>query len=76
MAHTSSIYLDSANTLELPSVTTFGLGARYRTKVAGKAVVLRADVDNLTNERYWLASGTFATNGAGRTVMLSASVDF
>ncbi|WP_368640014.1 TonB-dependent siderophore receptor [Castellaniella ginsengisoli] len=76
VAHTSSIYLDSANTLELPSVTTFGLGARYRTKVAGKAVVLRADVDNLTNERYWLASGTFATNGAGRTVMLSASVDF
>jgi iron complex outermembrane receptor protein len=57
-------------------VTTFDVGARYRTKVAGKDVVLRANIDNLTDKKYWLASGSFATNAAGRTIMLSASVDF
>jgi len=79
VAHTSSTYISDANTLKLPSITTFGVGARYRTKVAGKSVVLRADIDNLTDKKYWLVStvrGAYATNAAGRTVMLSASVDF
>ncbi|RIY42208.1 TonB-dependent receptor [Neopusillimonas maritima] len=76
VAYTSSSYIDSTNTLSLPAVTTFGLGARYRTEVAGKPVVLRANIDNLTDKKYWLASGSFATNAAGRTVMLSATVDF
>ncbi|NYT36576.1 TonB-dependent receptor [Allopusillimonas soli] len=76
VSHTSSTYISSANTLRLPSVTTFDVGARYRTDVAGKEVVLRANIDNLTDKRYWLANGSFATNGAGRTFMLSASVDF
>lgn len=76
VARTSSTYIDAANTQSLPGVTTFDVGARYRTKVAGKSVVLRANIDNLTNKKYWLASGSFATNAAGRTVMLSAAVDF
>jgi iron complex outermembrane receptor protein len=59
-----------------PGVTTFDVGARYRTKVAGKAVVLRANIDNLTNKKYWLATGSYATNAAGYTIMLSAAVDF
>src|SRR5690606_25891106 len=75
-SHTSSTYISNANTLSLPAVTTFDMGARYRTKVAGKNVVLRANIDNLTDKKYWLASGSFATNAAGRSVMLSASVDF
>ncbi len=76
VAYTSSSYIDSANTLSLPAVTTFGVGARYRTEVAGKPIILRANIDNLTDKKYWLASGSFATNAAGRTVMLSATVDF
>ncbi len=76
VAYTSSSYISAANTLSLPAVTTFDVGARYRTKVAGKTVVLRANIDNVTDKEYWLASGAFATNAAGRTVMLSASVDF
>lgn len=75
-SYTSSTYISNANTLSLPAVTTFDVGARYRTEVAGKNVVLRANIDNLTDKKYWLASGSFATNAAGRTVMLSASVDF
>ncbi|MCI2809153.1 TonB-dependent receptor domain-containing protein [Eoetvoesiella caeni] len=76
VVRTSSTYIDAANTQSLPGVTTFDVGARYRTKVAGKSVVLRANIDNLTDKKYWLASGSFATNAAGRTIMLSASVDF
>lgn len=76
MIRTSSLYLNSANTLELPAVTRFDVGARYRTTLANKPVVLRATIENLTNKRYWLAAGTFATNAAARTYMLSASVNF
>lgn len=77
VVRTSSIYVANDNRLSLPGVTTFDIGARYRTKVAGKAVVLRANIDNLTNKRYWLvSSNNYATNAAGRTIMLSASVDF
>ncbi len=74
--HTSSVYLNSANTLRLPSLTRLDVGARYRTEIAGKSVVLRANIENLTDKRYWLASNSFATNGAGRTYMLSASINF
>lgn len=76
VARTSSTYIDAANTHSLPGFTTFDVGAAYRTEVAGKSVVLRANIDNLTDKKYWLASGSFATNAAGRTIMLSASVDF
>lgn len=79
VAYTSSTYISDANTLSMPSITTFGVGARYSTKVAGKSVVLRANIDNLADKRYWLVStvrGAYATNAAGRTIMLSASVDF
>lgn len=76
MIRTSSMYLDNANTRRLPGVTRFDVGARYSTVIAGKPVVLRANVENLTDRKYWLASGTYATNAAGRTFVLSATVDF
>src|SRR5690606_30829016 len=73
---TSSMYLRADNSLGLPAVTRVDVGARYSTTVAGKPVVLRANIENLTDKRYWLASGTFATNAAARTYMLSASIGF
>ena len=76
MLYTSSTYLDNANQYRLPAVTRFDVGARYLTRIAGKDVALRVNIDNLTDKRYWLASGTYLTNAAGRTVMVSASVDF
>lgn len=76
MIYTSSQYLNNTNTLKLPALTRFDVGARFYTEIAGKEVVLRANIENLTNKRYWLASSSFATNGAGRTVMLSASMSF
>lgn len=74
--HTSSQYLNNTNTLKLPAMTRFDVGARYYTDIAGKDVVFRVNIENLTDKRYWLASSNFATNGAGRTFMLSASMNF
>ena len=38
-------------------VTLFDMGARYETKVAGKGLTLRLNVDNLTDEAYWVTAG-------------------
>ena len=74
--HTSDMYLDNDNIVSLPSVTRYDVGARFRTVIAGKQTVLRATVENVADKRYWLAAGTYATHAAGRTLTLSASVDF
>ncbi len=74
--HTSSLFFNAANTLSMPSWTRYDIGARYRTKVMGKSVVFRANIENLFNSNYWLVSGTYATVAAPRTVLLSAQFDF
>ncbi|NMK48510.1 TonB-dependent receptor [Achromobacter sp. Bel] len=73
---TSSVYLNNTNTLRLPGYTRFDLGARYATTIAGKDVVFRANVENVADKKYWLASGSFVTNAAGRTYILSASINY
>jgi len=77
--YTAETPFDVANTLTLPSWNRVDIGARYRTEMMGKPVVLRASVENVTNKAYWLSSSTLATVGtvaAPRTVLLSAQVDF
>jgi iron complex outermembrane recepter protein len=78
MIYTDAQYLDAANTLEIPSWTRWDAGVKYDTRVAGKPLVLRLAMENLMDEHYW--SGRFndgyATVGAGRTLKLSATVDF
>lgn len=73
--HTSSVYYNIANTLNMPSWTRMDIGARYATKIAEKPVVLRASLENVFDREYWITS-TYVTVGAPRTLMLSASVDF
>jgi len=76
--YTSSIYVDAANTLSVPSWIRYDLGARYNTIVAGKPVVFRATVQNLLNKNYWLTTDSYGylTVAAARTLLLSAQVDF
>lgn len=74
--NTSSVYFNAANTLSMPSWTRYDVGARYRTRIMGKSVVFRANVENLFNSNYWLVSGTYATVAAPRTVLMSAQFDF
>jgi iron complex outermembrane receptor protein len=73
---TSSLYFDAANRIKVPGWTRTDIGARYRTRIAGKSVVFRANVENVFNDNYWLVSGTYATVAAPRTLLLSAQIDF
>lgn len=74
--HTSAVYFDAANTLQMPAWTRYDVGARYNTRMMGKSVVFRANIENLFNSSYWLMSGTYATVAAPRTLLLSAQFDF
>ena len=74
--HTSSMWYDASNTLRMPAWTRVDLGARYATQVAGKPVVLRANLENVADKGYWVTAKGYATVGAPRTLMLSAQVDF
>ena len=74
--HTSDIPYNAANTLFLPSWTRFDIGARYRTSLMGRPVILRASVENVADKAYWLANGTFASAAASRTALVSAQFDF
>lgn len=80
MIRTSSQYLDAANQQEIPGWTTFDIGARYATRLDGRKLVLRLNVNNLFDKHYW--SGSFsdsysmATLGAPRTISASATMDF
>lgn len=79
--YTDSVYIDDANLYSIPSWTRWDVGARYATRVAGKPLVLRANVDNLFDKSYWMGyrqgwrSG-MVSRSAPRTVLLSATVDF
>ena len=64
---------DNSNSEKLPSYTLVNIGARYDLTFVDKAVTLRFNVNNLTDERYW-ANWRFL--GSSRTVSLSASVAF
>ncbi|MEK6346529.1 MAG: TonB-dependent siderophore receptor [Burkholderia sp.] len=74
--HTGAQYYDSSDALRLPSWTRYDVGLRYATRIASKDVVLRANVENLFGSRYWMQQGTYVTNAAPRTLLLSAQFDF
>jgi iron complex outermembrane receptor protein len=73
----SDAQADVGNTQSIPGWTVLDAGARYVTQVSGKAVTLRANVMNLTDRDYWNSvSRGFITQGAPRTALISATVDF
>ncbi len=77
-AHLSSQskqYLDKANSYYVPGVTTYDVGARYRTSLAGNPLTLRLSIENLTNKAYWVAPLSQG-QGSPRTVLLSATMNF
>lgn len=73
---TSALYYDAANLLRMPAWTRVDLGARYVTRVAGKPVTFRANLENVANKAYWVTTTGYATVGAPRTLMLSAAINF
>lgn len=81
VVYTDEAYTDAANTFTIPSWTRFDLGARYTTRIAGRAVEVRGRMENLTNRSYWASAGGFPganylVLGMPRSFLMSASVDF
>lgn len=75
--YTGEQYADQANNLTLPDWVRVDVGARYSFESLGKPVVVRANLDNLFDEDYWgTSTAGYLYLGAGRTLQLSASVDF
>lgn len=74
---TSRQYVNAENTLSIPGHTVYDIGARYGTTVSGYPLTLRMAVANIANKAYWAKPHfTSLGLGAGRSVMLSATVDF
>jgi iron complex outermembrane receptor protein len=81
VVYTDEQYINFANTFTIPSWTRLDLGARYTTKVAGRALLLSGRIENLLDRDYWASSGGFPganylVLGTPRTFLFSASVDF
>lgn len=76
--YVDSQYLNNTNTLELPDYTLLDIGAKYTTNLGGVDTTFRANIDNVTDEKYWAGvfNSGFTTLGAGRTYKLGVSFDF
>lgn len=77
--HSGPQWADSANTKKLDSYTTLDLGLRYRTRINQNDMVWRVSVENVTDEKYWSnvdSTGTYITQGDGRTLKLGVTYDF
>ena len=68
---------DVNNRFYLDDITLFDMGARYETKIAGKGLTLRLNVDNLTDEAYWISySWRWAHQGLPRTIKLGIELEY
>jgi iron complex outermembrane receptor protein len=81
LIYTGDRYANATNTLKVEGWTRVDIGARYITEIQGRAVTLRARVENLADRDYWASVGGspnsgYLAAGAPRTLGVSASVDF
>lgn len=74
-----SQYANEANTLKLKGWTRLDVGVRYSMPMQEHNLVWRANLENVTNEKYWASvddTGSYVTQGDPRSLKLSVSVDF
>jgi iron complex outermembrane receptor protein len=75
--HTGETPLRASNNLNVDSYTVFSLGATYDTKVQGYATTLRANINNLTDRKYWMYQyANYIKPGDPRTLSVSATLNF
>lgn len=74
--YNGSTYFNPANTLKVPSVTRFNVGANYKFIARDTPMIARLHVENLFDKEYWLMQPNAVNLGAPRTVFLSLSADF
>jgi iron complex outermembrane receptor protein len=71
--HTGSSYGNKMNNDKIAAYTLVDIGARYNLNLVNKEVTLRLNINNVTDEQYWVTSNYL---GERRTVSMSASVNF
>jgi iron complex outermembrane receptor protein len=75
--YNGQVYLNAANTQPVPPWTRFDAGLRYTfDRTDGKPVTLRANVINLFDANYWIATTSFFFQNPPRTFLLSLAADF
>jgi iron complex outermembrane receptor protein len=76
--HTGEQYINTANSLKIPSWTRFDLGGRYKTEIENRPVTFRASVENVFDKDYWSGVASYSTiaQGAPRTFKISMTTDF
>lgn len=74
--HSGRQYIDTANRLELSSYQVFSLGVSYRVPLGDGLLTYRAELDNLLDEEYWLASSNALVVGPPRSLSLNLRYDF
>lgn len=79
--HANASYLgeqeaNSANTIQVPSIALLHAGGAWRTRVQGRDLTLRLQVNNLAGKDYWYSAGSNSLQiGAPRTVSFNARID-
>ncbi|WP_175342758.1 TonB-dependent receptor [Herbaspirillum sp. C9C3] len=76
VTRTGSMWYSNENKLKVPGWTRVDIGARYITRTAGQVVTYRANIENLFDKNYWLMQNGYVGTASGRTLVLSAQVDF
>lgn len=78
VVYTGKQWVDSANTLRLPSWHRFDVTAKYKTALGGTPVTLNAFVENLTDRKYWsgMFSDGYVMPAPPRTLRLAATFSF
>jgi len=75
--YTGTTKARAAGDLTSGGYTVFNLGATYDTRVAGKALTLRAAVTNLTDKRYWgFQYENYIQPADPRAISLSARISY
>lgn len=71
-------WVDSANTLQLPTSYRIDVGAKYLTALGTTPVTLNAFVENVTDHDYWsgMFSDGYVMSGPPRTLRLAATFSF
>lgn len=77
VVYTGGVFLDPANLQPVPPWTRVDLSAKYSfDRADGKPIALRAQVINVGNNNYWMATSGLLAMGKPRTFMLSLTADF
>jgi iron complex outermembrane recepter protein len=77
VVYNGQVYLNAADTQAAPPWTRFDAGVRYTFDgPEGKPLSIRANVINLFDANYWVATTAFFAQNQPRTFMLSLTADF